>query len=279
MNLAIKNTVMKYIFCAAALFLTQGAAWASDPILVQSTTSTANSGLYDYILPRFSAASGLTVNVVAVGTGQAIRNAGNCDGDVLLVHAKAAEEEFVASGGGVSRSDVMYNDFVIVGPASDPAGIRGTETATEALAGIAGSGALFASRGDDSGTHKKERALWQGTGIDPDGASGTWYRETGSGMGATLNVGIGMGAYVLTDRATWISFANKQDFEILVEGDAALFNQYGVVLVNPEVCPSVNASGGQTFIDWLLSDAGQTAIAGHRIDGQQLFFPNAPGYD
>ena len=264
------------IFLALAL---SGTVLADDAILVQSTTSTANSGLYDHILPEFQSASGLTVNVVAVGTGQAIRNAGNCDGDVLLVHAKAAEEAFVADGGGLSRADVMYNDFVIVGPAADPAGIHGSVSAIEALYTIAGSAALFASRGDDSGTHKKERALWQRAGIDPGAASGTWYRETGSGMGSTLNVGIGMGAYVMTDRATWISFGNKQDFEVLVEGDPALFNQYGVILVNPERCPSVNAEGGQAFIDWLLSDAGQTAIAGHTIDGQQLFFPNAPGYD
>lgn len=261
----------------AALIATfmAGAACAEDSILVQSTTSTANSGFYDHILPIFTESSGVTVNVVAVGTGQAIKNAENCDGDVLLVHAKAAEEAFVADGFGVARSDLMYNDFVIVGPASDPAGVAGSSDAEAALRAIADSGALFASRGDDSGTHKKERALWAAAGVDPSAGSGEWYRETGSGMGATLNAGIGMNAYVLTDRATWISFGNKADFDIAVEGDADLFNQYGVILVNPERCPSVNAAGGQAFVDWLLSETGQSAIAGFTLDGQQLFFPNA----
>jgi len=194
---------------------------------------------------------------------------------VLLVHAKAAEETFVEAGYGVERFDLMYNDFVIVGPPTDPAGIRGSADAGTALARIAESKALFASRSDDSGTHKKEMALWQAARIDPTGASGDWYRETGSGMGATLNTGIGMNAYVLTDRATWISFENKRDFEIMTEGDDALFNQYGAILVNPKRCPNVKAVSGQAFIDWLLSEDGQNAIQAYRIDGQQLFFPNA----
>jgi len=256
--------------------LAAGSAAAQDrSILVQSTTSTQNSGLYDYLLPMFQKDSGITVNVVAVGTGQAIKNAANCDGDVLLVHAKPAEEEFVARGGGVERFDLMYNDFVIVGPRADPAGIAGTTDARAALTRIADTRALFASRGDDSGTDKKEKALWAETGKDPAAASGRWYRETGSGMGATLNTAVGMGAYALTDRATWISFANKGDYAIAVEGDKDLFNQYGVILVNPQKCPSVKAEDGQAFIDWLLSDAGRQAIAGYRLDGQQLFFPNA----
>ena len=262
----------------AALFLAlvAGAAAAqAQSILVQSTTSTANSGLYDYLLPIFQEKTGITVNVVAVGTGQAIKNAENCDGDVLLVHAKAAEETFVADGFGVERFDLMYNDFVIVGPAADPAGIVGVTDAGEALAKIAAAGAPFASRGDDSGTHKKELELWAGTGVDLAAASGDWYRETGSGMGATLNAGVGIGAYVLTDRATWISFGNKGDFGIVVEGDPELFNQYGVILVSPERCPSVKAEPAQAFIDWLISDQGQRAIAGFQLDGQQLFFPNA----
>ena len=244
-------------------------------ILVQSTTSTQNSGLYGYLLPLFKADSGITVNVVAVGTGQAIKNAQNCDADVLLVHAKPAEEKFVADGYGVKRFDLMYNDFVIVGPASDPAGIAGGKDAAEALKTIAANKALFASRGDNSGTHKAEKALWKMAGLDPTGASGGWYRETGSGMGATLNAGVGMGAYVLTDRATWISFKNKGDFKIAVEGDKALFNQYGVILVNKDKCPTVKVELGQQFIDWLLSPKGQDAIRGFRVDGQQLFFPNA----
>ena len=249
-------------------------SWASS-ILVQSTTSTANSGLYDHILPEFTDTTGIEVNVVAVGTGQAIRNAQNCDGDVLLVHAKASEEAFVSEDYGVARSDVMYNDFVIVGPGDDPAGIGGLADAQAAFSTIASSETLFASRGDDSGTHKKEMSLWQSAGVDPTTASGTWYRETGSGMGATLNAAVGMNAYVMTDRATWISFGNKGDFAIAVEGDENLFNQYGVILVNPERCPSVNAADGQAFIDWLLSDSGQSAIESYTRDGQQLFFPNA----
>ena len=245
-------------------------------ILVQSTTSTANSGLYDYLLPLFEAKSGIKVNVVAVGTGQAIGNARNCDGDILLVHAKSAEEDFVAEGYGTYRKDLMYNDFIIVGPSDDPAAITGLDNAVEALAKIAESGALFASRGDDSGTHKKEISLWKAAAIDPSLSSGTWYRETGSGMGATLNTGIGMGAYVLTDRASWITFGNKQDFTILVEGDPDLFNQYGVIPISPARCPSVKAEAAETFADWLVSAEGQDAIATYLVEGQQMFFPNAP---
>lgn len=244
-------------------------------ILVQSTTSTANSGLYDHLLPIFKNRSGIDVHVVAVGTGQAIKNARNCDGDVLLVHAKSAEEAFVADGYGVKRSDLMYNDFIIVGPPADPAGIKGGTNAVDALKRIAAAKALFASRGDNSGTHKKELDLWASAAIDPQPASGQWYRETGSGMGATLNAAVGMGAYALTDRATWISFKNKGNFQILVEGDDALFNQYGVILVNAAKCPNVKAEFGQAFIDWLTGKDGQAAIAAYRLNGQQLFFPNA----
>ncbi len=244
-------------------------------IIVQSTTSTANSGLYDYILPTFTDKTGIIVNVVAVGTGQAIKNAQNGDGDVLLVHAKSAEEAFVAEGYGVERFDVMYNDFIIVGPPSDPAGIAGMKDAAAAFRKIADEKAVFASRGDNSGTHKKERQLWQVAGVDPTAASGQRYRETGSGMGATLNTAVGMSAYTMTDRGTWISFGNKGDYKILVEGAPNLFNQYGVILVNPEKHPRVKAAEGQAFIDWLLSDEGQQAIASYQLDGQQLFFPNA----
>jgi tungstate transport system substrate-binding protein len=269
---------MRHTLPLAAAFATTllaGPVLAEGTILVQSTTSTANSGFYDHVLPIFSGATGITVNVVAVGTGQAIKNAENCDGDVLLVHAKPSEERFVADGFGVSRADLMYNDFVIVGPDSDPAGVSGSGDAEGSLKTIAETGSMFASRGDDSGTHKKELSLWAAAGVDPQSGSGDWYRETGSGMGATLNAGVGMNAYVLTDRATWISFGNKADFTIAVEGDEDLFNQYGVILVNPEKCPSVNAKDGQAFIDWLLSDTGQEAIKGFTLDGQQLFFPNA----
>ncbi|PTW60963.1 tungstate transport system substrate-binding protein [Breoghania corrubedonensis] len=254
----------------------QGPAEAADQfIIVQSTTSTQNSGLLDYILPKFTEKSGIEVRVVAVGTGQAIKNAANGDGDVLLVHAKPAEEKFVANGDGVKRFDLMYNDFVIVGPESDPAGIVGSSDVVNALKKIAAAKAPFASRGDDSGTHKKEKALWKEAGIDPAAASGAWYRETGSGMGATLNAAVGMDAYTLTDRATWISFKNKASFEIAVQGDDKLFNQYGVILVNPKKHENVKAEAGQAFIDWLLSEEGQALIASYKVDGQQLFFPNA----
>ena len=259
----------------AALALAPERAPAEDFIIVQSTTSTQNSGLYDHLLPQFREKTGIEVRVVAVGTGQAIKNAQNCDGDVLLVHAKAAEEAFVAEGYGVSRSDVMYNDFVIVGPAADDAAIAGGRDVTGALAKIEAAKAPFASRGDDSGTHKKELALWRAAGIDPLDASGTWYRETGSGMGATLNIAVGMGAYAMTDRATWIAFGNKADHKILVEGDERLFNQYGIIQVDPERCANVKAEQGRRFIDWILSDEGQSAIADYRRDGKQLFFPNA----
>ena len=253
-------------------------AIASDPfIIVQSTTSTENSGLFEHILPGFEAKTGIDVRVVAVGTGQAIRNAANGDGDVLLVHAKSAEELFVAEGHGLARADVMYNDFVIVGPEADPAGLAGMQDVTAALARLAGSGSLFASRGDDSGTHKAEMRLWADAGIDPTGASGRWYRETGSGMGTTLNTAVGMGAYVVTDRATWIAFGNKGGHRVVVEGDPRLFNQYGIILVNPERHPRVKAEHGQVFIDWILSDEGQAAIAGYTLGGKQLFFPNAGG--
>ncbi|GAA0775807.1 extracellular solute-binding protein [Roseibium denhamense] len=248
-----------------------------DFIVVQSTTSTQNSGLFDHILPKFQEATGIEVRVVAVGTGQAIRNAVNGDGDVLFVHSKSSEEKFVADGFGVSRSNVMYNDFVIVGPAEDPANLEDADTAADALRKIESAKAPFASRGDDSGTHKAELRLWQAAGVDPTGASGTWYRETGSGMGATLNTGTAMGAYVLTDRATWTAFGNKGGHKIVFQGDPELFNQYGIILVNQEVHPHVKSGHGQRFIDWILSSAGQAAIADFEIDGQQLFFPNATG--
>ncbi len=261
---------------ALTLSLLAGAPQAADrAIILQSTTSTANSGLYDAILPAFTGATGIRVDVVAVGTGQAIRNARNGDGDVLLVHARSAEERFVSEGYGVRRFDVMYNDFVVVGPASDPAGVEGMTDAAAALDRIADARAPFASRGDDSGTHRKEVALWRQARVDVAAASGTWYRETGSGMGATLNAAVGMGAYALTDRGTWISFRNKGEHVVVVEGSPELFNQYGVILVNPERHPRVKAAEGQAFIDWILGAQGQAAIAAYRLGGEQLFFPNA----
>jgi tungstate transport system substrate-binding protein len=254
------------------------AALAQDQfIIVQSTTSTQASGLFDHILPKFQEQTGIEARVVAVGTGQALKNAQNCDGDVLFVHAKPDEEAFVEAGYGVERLDVMYNDLVIVGPAADPAKVGGMSDASEALQMIAEAKAPFASRGDDSGTHKKEMSLWQEAGVDPTAASGDWYRETGSGMGTTLNTAVGMDAYALTDRGTWIGFENKGDFEVLVEGDDALFNQYGVIRVSPEHCPNVKTEPAQQFVDWITGPEGQQAIASYQLNDQQLFFPNAAG--
>jgi tungstate transport system substrate-binding protein len=252
------------------------AARAEDKfIVVQSTTSTQSSGLFEHILPKFKERTGIDVRVVAVGTGQALNNAAKGDGDVVLVHSKPDEEKFVADGWGVKRHDVMYNDFIVVGPASDPAKIAGLKSAAEGFKKIAAAEAPFASRADDSGTHKAELKLWQDAGIDPKPASGQWYLETGSGMGATLNTAVGKQAYTLTDRGTWLSFANKDNFKVLVEGDPKLFNQYGVILVNPAKHPNVKAKDGQAFIDWLIGPEGQAAIASYKIDGQQLFFPDA----
>ena len=270
--------MLRVLMTGALAALTWQCAAAEDRlVLVQSTTSTQNSGLYDAILPAFSEATGIEARVVAVGTGQAIKNARNCDGDVLLVHAKEAELAFVAEGYGAWRKDLMYNDFVVVGPASDPAAVRGVGSAVGALTRIAEATGIFASRGDDSGTHKAEMRLWRDVGYDPTGASGTWYRETGSGMGATLNIAVGMGAYTLTDRATWIKFANKQNHEILVEGDPELFNQYGIIPVSPTHCPNVRAGHAREFTDWMLSAEGQAAIGAYKVEDQQLFFPNASG--
>ena len=275
------NCMYRRLFLAlsAALLLaplaSPGFAADDDFIIVQSTTSTQNSGLFDHILPKFTEKTGTEVRVVAVGTGQALKNARNGDGDVVLVHSKPDEEKFVAEGWGVKRHDVMYNDFVIVGPNADPAGVAGLKDVDQALKKIAEAEASFTSRGDNSGTHKAELRLWKKTGVDPTHASGDWYLETGSGMGATLNTAVGKHAYTLTDRGTWLSFANKADFELLVEGDPKLFNQYGVILVNPEKHPRVRAEKGQAFVDWLTSSEGQKAIASYKIDGKQLFSPNA----
>ena len=272
-----KLPMLHRLFFAAVLgfILAAGIAPADDrSIVVQSTTSTQNSGLFDHILPMFTDATGIVVKVVAVGTGQAIRNSMNGDGDVLLVHAKDAEELFVEQGYGIERFDLMYNDFVIAGPREDPAGIGGLQDARESLRRIAGAKAFFASRGDDSGTHTKEMFLWRSTGFDPIAHSGSWYLETGSGMGATLNVAANVDAYVLADRATWIAFMNKGDLVLHVDGDEDLFNQYGVTAVNPERFGHVRAEEARIFVEWLLSEEGQAAIASHRINGKQLFFPN-----
>ncbi len=249
---------------------------AGDPpfITLASTTSTENSGLLAYLTPKFREVTGIDVRVVAVGTGQALRMGRSGDADVVLVHDRASEDAFVAAGYGIERRDVMYNDFVILGPRDDPASIRETSNAPRALAKLAEGRHTFLSRGDDSGTHKAEMRLWALAEVDPRPASGTWYRETGSGMGATLNTASAMNAYTLSDRGTWLSFRNRGDLEILVEGDPPLNNPYGAILVNPERHPHVKAELGRKFVEWLVSDAGQKAIDDFRIDGQQLFFSN-----
>lgn len=260
-------------FAIATMLVWQ--SYAQDRfITVASTTSTENSGLYAFLLPKFTADTQIEVRVVAVGTGQAIKLARNGDADVLLVHHAPSEEQFVKDDFGVQRFDVMYNDFVVVGPKQDPAGIRGSNEGVGALRAIAEKSSIFVSRGDESGTNKKELALWRAAGLDP-GAGGDWYRETGSGMGRTLNVASGLNAYTLTDRATWLKFKNKGDLELLVEGDERLFNQYGIILVNKEKHPHIKTQDGQKFIDWILSEIGQAAINSYTIEGQQAFFANA----
>jgi tungstate transport system substrate-binding protein len=244
-------------------------------ITVASTTSTEQSGLFGYLLPRFSAATGVAVKVVAVGTGQALDIGRRGDADVVFVHDRPAEEKFLGEGFSVRRFDVMYNDFVIVGPKADPAHIAGSKDVTAALRAIAASHSAFISRGDRSGTHEAELRLWKEAGVDPGAVKGSWYREIGQGMGATLNMASATNAYVLTDRGTWLSFKNRGDLAVLTEGDRRLFNQYGVMLVNPARHSNVKVKEGQAFIDWLVSPAGQKTIAEYRVGGEQLFFPNA----
>ncbi|MBL8707087.1 MAG: extracellular solute-binding protein [Rhodospirillales bacterium] len=264
-------TAILALLLAAAL-----PAQAADRfITVASTTSTEQSGLFKHLLPIFQQKSGVEVRVVAVGTGQAIKMAEKGDADVLFVHHKPSEEKFVAEGWGIRRLPVMYNDFVLVGPAGDPAKVAGGKDTAAAFKKIAEAKAPFASRGDKSGTHLAEMEFWKAAGIDATAASGQWYRETGSGMGPTLNTAAGMNAYALADRGTWLSFTNRQDLKIVVEGDPKLFNQYGVMLVSKAKHAHVKDKDGQAFVDWLVSPEGQKAIADYKINGQQLFFPNA----
>jgi tungstate transport system substrate-binding protein len=244
-------------------------------ITVASTTSTENSGLFAYLLPVFEKETGIAVRVVALGTGQALDVGRRGDADVVFVHDRAAEERFIEEGHGVGRRDVMYNDFILVGPRPDPAGVAGGHDIAQALRAIRDAQAPFVSRGDRSGTHAAELRLWEAAGIDIAAARGPWYRETGAGMGASLNTASAMDAYVLADRGTWLSFGNRGNLTIVVEGDRRLFNQYGVILVNPERHPQVKKKDAQAFIDWLVSPGGQAAIAGYRIHGEQLFYPDA----
>lgn len=264
---------------ATAACLLGSAAHAQEHVItVASTTSTEQSGLFGYILPIFEKDTGIKVRVVALGTGQALDTARRGDADVAFVHDKAAEEKFVAEGSGVERKEVMYNDFVLVGPKADPAKVAGNDI-LEGLRRIAGMDAAnrpaFVSRGDKSGTHAAELRYWKAAGVDLDKVKGPWYRDTGSGMGPSLNMASSVNGYILTDRGTWLAFKNRGDLGILVEGDNRLFNQYGVILVNPEKHPHVKKEDGQRFIDWLVSPAGQKAIAEYKIGGEQLFFPNA----
>jgi tungstate transport system substrate-binding protein len=245
-------------------------------ITVASTTSTEQSGLFGFLLPAFTAKTGIEVKVVAVGTGQALDIGRRGDADVVFVHDRVAEDKFMVEGQGVRRFDVMYNDFVVVGPKNDPAGIGGTKDVLSAFRKIAAARAPFISRGDRSGTNAAELRYWKDGGIDPASGNG-WYKEIGQGMGPALNTAAALDAYTVSDRGTWLSFKNRRDLVILVEGDNRLFNQYGVMLVNPAKHPSVKTADGQAFVDWLISPEGQAAIAGYKIDGEQLFFPDAAG--
>ena len=261
---------------AATVLASATVATAQDKsIVVSSTTSTQDSGLFGHILPLFKAKTGIDVKVVSQGTGQALDTGRRGDADVVFVHAKSAEEKFLAEGEGVKRYPVMYNDFVLIGPKGDPVGIKGMNDVAKALQVIKDKQADFISRGDRSGTHIAEINLWNGSGIDIDKEKGPWYKSIGQGMGAALNTANASNAYVLSDRGTWLSFKNKGDLQILVEGDKRLFNQYGVMLVNPAKHPNVKKDLGQQFIDWLVSPEGQKAIADYKINGEQLFYPNA----
>lgn len=267
---------MKRVLAIAVFFTCWTVAFAQErTITVASTTSTEQSGLFGYLLPAFSKSSGIVVKVVAVGSGQALDIGRRGDADVVFVHDRPAEDKFMAEGQGVKRFDVMYNDFVIVGPKSDPAHIAGDKDVADALRKIATARATFISRGDRSGTNEAELRLWKIAGIDIATVKGGWYREIGQGMGPALNMAASSNAYLLSDRGTWLSFRNRGDLAILTEGDKRLFNQYGVMLVNPGRHPTVKAREGQAFIDWLISPMGQATITGYKVDGEQLFFPNA----
>ena len=273
--LLIRKTSLALVGAIGAALLLAQAVAQEKSIVVASTTSTQDSGLFEYLLPIFQHRTGIAVKVIAQGTGQALDTGRRGDADVVFVHAKSAEEKFLAEGQGVKRNPVMYNDFVLIGPKDDPAGIKGNDIAA-ALKSIKEKQAPFVSRGDRSGTHIAELALWnRDAGIDIDTDKGGWYKSIGQGMGAALNMASASNAYVLSDRGTWLSFKNKGDLQILVEGDKRLFNQYGVILVNPEKHPTVKKDLGQEFIDWLLSPEGQKAIANYKINGEQLFYPNA----
>jgi tungstate transport system substrate-binding protein len=276
--MALRRSFIRAALIALAVTLTP-AAWAQRFITVASTTSTEQSGLFKHILPVFEKKTGIQVRVVALGTGQALDLARRGDADVVLVHAKSAEQKFLSEGHAVKRYPVMYNDFVLIGPKSDPAHVSGEKDILSALKKIKSAGAPFVSRGDRSGTHIAELNLWKAAGVDIARDKGPWYRETGQGMGPALNTASSMNAYILADRGTWLAFRNRGDLRIEVEGDKRLFNQYGVMLVNPEKHPNVKRAEGQAFIDWLISPEGQKTIADYKIGGKQLFYPNPSDAD
>ena len=272
------SLALKFLFClsitlAGQVFMACPANASERFIVVASTTSTENSGLYNFVLPHFSEQTGIQVRIVAVGTGQALHIAQNGDADVLLVHHRPSEDKFISQGYGVTRYDLMYNDYILVGPRDDPASVLSATNVIGAVQRIAQNKSLFISRGDESGTHKKELELWKQSGIDATRVGAHWYHETGRGMGGTLNMASALDAYTLSDRATWLKFGNKGKLEILFQSDPPLYNPYGIILVNPEIHPHIKSHDGQTFIDWMLSETGQTLIASYRILGQQAFFP------
>ena len=265
----------KNLFLLVLLFTLPKLGFGKESLIIQSTTSTYNSGFYNYILPIVKSKINVDAHVVSVGTGAALKNASNCDGDVVIVHAKERELNFVKKGFGINRKDLMYNDFIIIGPKENPAQINDKDSPLEAFKKIFKTSSIFVSRGDDSGTHFKEMSIWKKTKLNPLKFSGRWYREAGSGMGATLNLANGMGAYTITDRASWINFNNKGELKMFTEKSDILFNQYGIILVNPARCPNVKSNIANKFIKWLTSPEGQTKIKAFKVKGEQLFFPNA----
>lgn len=267
--------LFKNLFFLLLLFFLPKLCFSNDTLIIQSTTSTYNSGFYDYMLPIVKSKINVVAHVVSVGTGAALKNASNCDGDIIIVHAMEKELDFVKKGFGVNRKNLMYNDFIIIGPKQNPAQINTNDGPLRAFKKIFTTSSIFVSRGDDSGTHFKEMSIWKKTKLNPLKFSGNWYRETGSGMGATLNIANGMGAYTITDRASWINFNNKDELKIFTEKNKLLFNQYGIILVNPDRCPNVNSKIANKFINWLTSTEGQNKIEAFKVKGEQLFFPNA----
>ncbi len=265
----------KNLFLLVLLFILPKFSFGKESLIIQSTTSTYNSGFYNYILPIVKSEINVDAHVVSVGTGAALKNASNCDGDVVIVHAKERELDFVKKGFGINRKDLMYNDFIIIGPKENPAQINDKDSPLEAFKKIFKTSSIFVSRGDNSGTHFKEMSIWKKTKLNPLTFSGRWYREAGSGMGATLNLANGMGAYTITDRASWINFNNKDELKMFTEKSDILFNQYGITLVNPSRCPSIKFNIANKFIKWITSSEGQTKIKAFKVKGEQLFFPNA----